>query len=83
MSNIYWKMMLVIVVLICTFYAGWHTHTWYDGYVNQKAAVVRADNIAKSTSNIINFNQKLNKVKPNDKKDCFNQPLPTSLRRLR
>jgi hypothetical protein len=77
--NIYWT----IAVIAISIFIGWHGHTWYDGYKDDKKAIIAEQHAAKGESNIITFNQKLNKVIVHDKVNkCINAPVPADMLRL-
>lgn len=72
----------LIFAAIAMFYAGWHGHTWYDGYIANKIEIKAVDSLGKGEAKIIDINQKINKEKSVVKDSCLSKPIPTNISRL-
>jgi len=77
-----WKIIALAAAVMGSFYAGWHGHTWYDGYKNQKAESKAAEDLGKGEAEIVNFNQNFDKEKSVAKDNCIDKPLPPNLGKL-
>lgn len=74
-----WKIIAVAGAFLSTFYAGWHSHSWYDAYHTQKAEIKAIDSLGKGESAIVKFNGDLDKAKSNAKDDCIDRPIPAGV----
>jgi len=70
------KLYFYIAAITAIFFAGWHSHSWYDAYKAQNIEVKAIDNLGKGESNIILFNEAYDKVMPDAKDDCTSKPIP-------
>lgn len=77
-----WKLIALLGAITATFFAGWHSHTWYDGYNAQKIEIKAVDSLGKGEMAVIDFNSAIDKAKVNAKDDCINRDMPVSFLRL-
>lgn len=77
-----WKLIAIGVAILGTFFAGWHTHSWYDSYKTEKEETKIIKKLGEGETKIIDFNQKFSKEKANVKDNCIDQHIPTSISEL-
>lgn len=68
--NIY----IILGVFLTGTFLGWRGEVWHQSYQTQKIEEKTIVNLGKGESNIINFNQALDKVKV-DVQDCAYKPI--------
>lgn len=76
-----WCIVAIGTAILIVFYAGWHGHTIYDGYVLERAETKVISDLGKGQTDIVNFNQDLDKVKI-DAQDCTFKPHPDAIGKL-
>lgn len=72
------RLIAIVIAILSCFWAGWRSHTIYDGYRLEKAENKTISNLQEGVVKIIDFNQDFSKVKF-DAKDCAYQPISPSL----
>jgi hypothetical protein len=64
------------------FFAGWHLHSWYDGYKKANTETAAIKNLGEGEGKIITFNQDFDKEKASDKDLCVDKPHPAYIGKL-
>lgn len=62
-----------IIAAVGLVWAGWYSHSVWDGYNAQKTEIKAVDSLGKGEAAVVDFNSALDKVKTSDKTNCANQ----------
>lgn len=77
-----WRSLAVPAAIVSSLFIGWHLCTIYNGYKSNVVAEKQVITLGKTISNVVAFNQKIEKEKANVKDKCASAAIPPTVLQL-